>query len=42
MHINYMLAKVLQNDYLRDADRERLARKLRALRKQASNNQRKS
>ncbi len=42
MHINYMLAKALQNDHLRDADRERLARKLQALRKQASNNRKKS
>ncbi len=36
MYITYLLAKTLQDDYLREANRDRLARKLQAERKRAA------
>lgn len=33
MYISYLLAKTIQNDHLREADQERLARKLARIKK---------
>lgn len=33
MYISYLLAKTIQNDHLREADQERLARKIARIKK---------
>lgn len=41
MYITYLLAKTLQDEHLREANRDRLARKLRAERKRAGSQDKK-